>query len=110
MGSSGSPSALDNRFSVKEPSGADIRSVTFNAVNRVAAACQDRSVRVYRVDTGARVATMYGHTGAVNCAVWAPNNQILATGADDGRCVECGAEWCVGVACIFTRVQRISGM
>jgi WD40 repeat protein len=65
----------------------DIRSCVFNALNRVAAACIDNSVRVYRVDTGARVATLYGHSGPVNCASWAPNNQILASGGDDGRCV-----------------------
>ena len=70
---------------MKEPSGADIRSCTFNALNRVAAACVDNSVRVYRVDTGARVATMYGHSGPVNCTAWAPNNQVLASGSDDGR-------------------------
>jgi WD40 repeat protein len=81
------PGAVDSRLSVKEPNSGTLLSCSFNARYRVAAACRDNSVRVYRVDTGARVAMMYGHTAPVNCVVWAPNNNIVASGSEDGRCV-----------------------
>lgn len=76
---------METRFSIKEQSSGDITTVAFNSQHRVAAACADNTVRVYRVDTGARVGTLYGHTGPVNAVLWANSGRIVATAAEDGK-------------------------
>ena len=78
---------IDARFTLVERFGGDLNACAFNSHNRVAAACKDNTVRVYRIDTGARVATLYGHVAPVNTVVWARSGRVVASGGEDGMYV-----------------------
>lgn len=86
-GAQGKRGAVDPRLGIMESGGGNIHTCAFNAHNRVVTGCKDNSVRVYRVDTGARVGTLYGHTGPVNVVAWANTGRVCASGAEDGQYV-----------------------
>jgi hypothetical protein len=86
-GVEGKRGAVDPRLGIKESGGGNIHTCAFNAYNRVVVGCKDNSVRVYRVDTGARVGTLYGHTGSINAVAWANTGRVCASASEDGQYV-----------------------
>ena len=42
-------------------------------------------MRLYKTDTGERVATLGGHVGGVFALAWRPDGKTLATGGHDGQ-------------------------
>ncbi len=49
----------------------------------LAAALRGRKVQLWRVDDWTKLATIAGHTGAVNMVDWSPDGQTIATASDD---------------------------
>jgi WD40 repeat protein len=52
--------------------------------SRLAAACEDRAVRVWDLETGSELTTLTGHSGEVLCCAYSPDGTLLVSGGDDG--------------------------
>lgn len=67
---------------VRLPGGA--RALAFHPAGRLlATASLARTVRVWDVPTGYRVAELTGHDEAVTCVAYSPDGRLLASGSDD---------------------------
>ena len=51
---------------------------------RLASASKDRSVRLWDVESGAQLARLDGHAGAVNDVAFSPDGALLASASEDG--------------------------
>ena len=52
---------------------------------RLASGSEDRTVRLWDVETGACVKTLEGHGHVVSSVCFSPDGKQLASGSDDGR-------------------------
>ncbi|WIA36692.1 hypothetical protein OEZ86_007970 [Tetradesmus obliquus] len=66
----------------------------------VLSGCEDKSVRVWNVTTGAQVAAWAGHAGVPHCVKWAPR-RLLAASACSAVCV-----WVPGPEVLQQQIQQ----
>lgn len=49
----------------------------------LASPSEDRTVRIWDINTGKLLRTLKGHKSPIRCVAWSPDNQVLASGYDD---------------------------
>jgi WD40 repeat protein len=65
--------------------GGKVRTIAFSPDGRtLAAAGEDRTVRLWQFATGQPLMTLRGHQDAIYSAAFSPNSRVLATGCHDG--------------------------
>mmetsp|Transcript_26980 Transcript_26980/g.58990 ORF Transcript_26980/g.58990 Transcript_26980/m.58990 type:complete len:322 (-) Transcript_26980:297-1262(-) len=68
------------KFSTGVPEAGTPLEATFSADNQyVLSGCEDRSIRVWNIASGAEVATWAGQAGAPMCMKWAPRRLLVAS-------------------------------
>lgn len=62
-----------------------IRGFAFSPDGRtLASASEDRSTKLWDVETGQELMTLQGHTSKVVCLDYSPDGRLIATAGDDG--------------------------
>jgi WD40 repeat protein len=76
-----------------------IKSVVFSPDGTLlASSSEDRTIKLWHVETGTEIRTLTGHTGAVESVAFSPDGTLLASGSEDRTLklwhVKTGAELC----------------
>ncbi len=89
----------------------DAYYVTFSPDGtRVATSSQDLTARVFHVESGQKLFTLFGHQADVNCVEFSPDGKWLATASDDGTVVLWNAETGEPARELWRHTERIVGV